>query len=68
MGRNASVSQILGEPKVNRYHNWQFCTTGPGGIGVGYEWDGSQLDHPNPRPTTLAFFGHINTSVPKINF
>ena len=47
---------------------WQFCTTGPGGIGVGYEWDGSQLDHPNPRPTTLAFFGHINTSVPKINF
>ena len=29
----------------------QFCTTGPGGIGVGYEWDGSQLDHPNPRRT-----------------
>ena len=46
---------------------WQFCTTGPGGIGVGYEWDGSHLGHPNPRPTTLAFFGHINTSVPKLN-
>ena len=28
----------------------QFCTTGPGGIGVGLEWDGSQRGRPKqPR-------------------
>ena len=34
----------------------QFCTIGPGGIGVGLEWDGSQRDHPKPRPATPGNF------------
>ena len=55
----------------------QFCTTGPnislGGIWVGWSFRlnmggiNPTVCHPNPRPTTLRFVWHINTSVPKSN-
>ena len=43
-------------PLVGRWHFGQFCTIGPGGIGVGLEWDGSQRCHPKPRPSTPGIF------------
>ena len=53
----------------------QFCTTGPsislGGIWVGWSFRlnmggiNPTVCHPNPRPTTLRFFWHSNSSVPK---
>ena len=45
---------------------------------MGSGWDGHlgnkhgginpTVCHPNPRPTTLGFFWHINSSVPKTKF
>ena len=56
----------------------QFCTTGPS-IFTWWDLGGMVIQvinmgginptvcHPNPRPTTLTFVWHINTSVPKTN-
>ena len=50
---NGAVSTRI-QPHCKENTTWQFCTIGPGGIGVGLEWDGSQHGHPKPRPIFLS--------------
>ena len=66
------------DPGTNK-STGQFFTTGPnislGGIWVGWLFQEINMGginptvcRPNPRPTTLRFFCHINSSVPKTKF